>query len=109
MKAKECGQEAVQALACIDRVMHEPARLAVVTYLSLVENADFVFLMHAVELTWGNLSSHLAKLEEAGYVAIEKGYVGKKPRTTLRLTDKGREALQKYRMGMQTALRATAS
>jgi DNA-binding MarR family transcriptional regulator len=84
--------------------VHEPARLAVLTYLSLVESADFVFLMRTTGLTWGNLSSHLARLEEAGYVAIEKEFVKKKPHTLLRLTQAGRDALAEYRATMQTAL-----
>ena len=94
----------VQVLQSVDRVVHEPARLAVLTYLSLVESADFVFLMRTTGLTWGNLSSHLARLEEAGYVAIEKEFVKKKPHTMLRLTQAGRDALAKYRATMQTVL-----
>jgi len=94
----------VQVLQSVDRVVHEPARLAVLTYLSLVESADFVFLMRTTGLTWGNLSSHLARLEEAGYVAIEKEFVKKKPHTLLRLTQAGRDALAEYRATMQTAL-----
>ena len=109
MKAEERRQEAVHALASVDRVVHEPARLAVLTYLSLVESADYVFLMRATGLTWGNLSSHLAKLEEAGYVAVEKGFVRKKPRTTIHLTDRGRDALDGYRTTMRTALRDPAA
>jgi len=99
------GNEAqVQALQSVDRIVHEPARLAVLTYLSLVESADFVFLMRTTGLTWGNLSSHLARLEEVGYVAIEKEFVQKKPHTMARLTQAGRDALAKYRTTMQTAL-----
>jgi len=109
VKPAKQEQDAVHALAGVDRVVHEPARLAVLTYLSLVESADFVFLMRAAGLTWGNLSSHLAKLEEAGYVAVEKGFVRKKPRTTIRLTDKGRDALDGYRTTMRTALRDPAA
>lgn len=92
-------------LAEIDRVVHEPARLMILMYLYSVEKADFVFLLNATELTWGNLSSHVSKLEEAGYVAVEKGFVGKIPRTMVRLTPTGRQAVDTYRQTMQAALR----
>ena len=104
MKIPERNEAHVQALQSVDRIVHEPARLAVLTYLSLVESADFVFLMRTTDLTWGNLSSHLARLEEAGYVAIDKEFVKKKPHTMARLTEEGRDALAKYRAMMQKAL-----
>ncbi|MHA1959862.1 MAG: winged helix-turn-helix domain-containing protein [Candidatus Thorarchaeota archaeon] len=85
----------------IDKLIHEPARLRIMTQLYVVERADYVFLMGQLDLTWGNLSSHLSKLEAAGYVEIDKGYEGKKPRTVLCLTEKGREAFQDYRMVMK--------
>jgi DNA-binding MarR family transcriptional regulator len=95
----------VRGLAGLDRIVHEPARLMILMYLNGLESADFVFLLNATELTWGNLSSHLTKLEEAGYVEIEKGYAGKRPRTIVRLTSEGREAVQTYKDTMQGALR----
>ncbi len=84
----------------IDRVIHEPARLLIMANLSVVEEADFNFLMAQTELTWGNLSSHLSKLEAAGYVAIEKSFVGKRPYTLVRLTDEGQAAFLSYRATM---------
>jgi DNA-binding MarR family transcriptional regulator len=93
-----------QALAGIDRTVHEPARLMVLTYLDAVETADFTFLMRLTELTWGNLSSHLSKLEEAGYTQTKKEFVNKKPHTMIRLTDQGRAALQSYREIMRRVL-----
>jgi DNA-binding MarR family transcriptional regulator len=69
----------------------------VLSYLYVVESADFIFLRGMTGLTWGNLSTHLSKLEEAGYVAIEKGYKGKKPHTMIRLTDQGRVAFGSIR------------
>jgi DNA-binding MarR family transcriptional regulator len=92
-------------LGQIDRVVHEPARLMILMVLYTVEDADFTFLANVTELTDGNLSSHLRKLEEAGYVEIEKGYAGKKPRTTIRLTPEGREAIESYRSTMERALK----
>ncbi len=104
MDSSQAIEEGVRGLADIDRVVHEPARLMILMYLYTLESADFVFLLRATELTWGNLSSHLAKLEEAGYVEIEKGFVGKRPRTMVRLTGSGREAIRHYRQSMQVAL-----
>jgi DNA-binding MarR family transcriptional regulator len=91
-------------LADLDRIIHSPARLMVMTYLYVVESADFVFLMQLTGLTWGNLSTHLSKLEAAGYVALVKGYKGKKPNTTASLTEAGREAFKSYKNGMQAVL-----
>ena len=81
----------------IDRLIHEPARLIIMTMLNVVESADFLFLQRETGLTKGNLSAHLTKLEEAGYVAIEKTYKGKIPLTVCRLTEEGRKAYKHYR------------
>lgn len=87
--------------AAIDKIIHEPARLMIMANLYVVESADFTFLMNQTGLTWGNLSAHLTKLEKAGYVAVEKTFVGKRPYTLLRLTENGRTAFQTYRRQMQ--------
>ena len=76
----------------------------VVTYLYVVESADFIFLQRMTGLTWGNLSTHLSKLEAAGYVAIEKGFRGKKPFTMVQLTDPGRAAFRTYKESIQQVL-----
>jgi DNA-binding MarR family transcriptional regulator len=94
----------LRGLGQIDRVVHEPARLMILMVLYSFEYADFTFLVNATELTDGNLSSRLAKLEKAGYVEIEKGYTGKKPRTTIRLKPDGREAVESYSSTMQRVL-----
>jgi DNA-binding MarR family transcriptional regulator len=73
----------------LDRLIHEPGRLAILTVLSSVKDADFVFLQRTTGLTKGNLSSHLTKLEEAGLVAIEKRFIRKKPNTSVALTPRG--------------------
>jgi DNA-binding MarR family transcriptional regulator len=88
----------------IDRVIHEPSRLKIMAQLYVVESADYTFLMKQLGFTWGNISSHLTKLEEAGYVAIEKEFVDKKPRTTLSLTKEGRTAFQNYRRTIRSVL-----
>jgi len=84
------------ALGEIDRLVHEPARLAVMALLYVVDGADFIFLMNQTGLTWGNLSAHMSKLEEAGYLGVEKTFKGKRPNTMLRLTLRGREAFRAY-------------
>ena len=81
----------------LDRVIHEPARLLIVTLLYAVETADFLFLLRESALSKGNLSSHLSRLEAAGYVSIEKTFRGKVPLTICRLTEIGREAFRAYR------------
>jgi DNA-binding transcriptional ArsR family regulator len=81
----------------LNRVIHEPARLMIVALLSGVKEADFVFLMRETRLTKGNLSSHLAKLEIAGYVTVTKTYRGKIPLTVISLTQSGRIAFDAYR------------
>lgn len=81
----------------LDRVIHEPARLAIAAILAACESADFVYLRHATGLTQGNLSAHLLRLQEAGYVELEKRFVGSKPNTLCRLTSAGRAAFEAYR------------
>jgi DNA-binding transcriptional ArsR family regulator len=90
----------LRPLADIDRLVHEPARLMILAVLYVVESADFLFLLNQTGLTKGNLSSHMSKLERAGYLDINKEFVGKIPHTLLRLTDKGRDAFQSYRQEM---------
>jgi len=81
----------------IDKIVHEPARLLIFLHLFIVDKADFVFLLRQTGLSKGNLSSHLAKLEEAGYVRVKKEFVDKTPHTLLSLTYQGREAFTGYR------------
>ena len=88
----------------IDAVIHAPARLQIVMQLFVIDAADATFLLNRTGLTWGNLSTHISKLEEAGYVSVEKAFQGKKPRTMIRLTNKGRSAFETYRSKMQGAL-----
>ncbi len=88
-------------LADLDRLVHEPARLAVMALLYVIESADFTFLMNQTGLTWGNLSAHLTKLEEAGYLEVEKSFKGRRPNTSLRLTRQGREAFREYARTMK--------
>ena len=80
----------------LDRLIHEPGRLAILTVLSSVRDADFLFLQRATGLTKGNLSSHLAKLEDAELVTIEKRFIRKKPNTSVALTPPGRERIARH-------------
>ncbi len=89
--------DGLRELGGIDRIIHEPARLLLVALLYPVERADFLFLLRETGLTKGNLSAHLAKLEEAGYVTVEKSFRGKIPQTTYSLTEEGRSAFRTYR------------
>lgn len=80
----------------LDRLVHEPARLAIMSVLSEVEHADFNYLLVALNLSRGNLSSHLAKLSDGGYVAVKKRFIGNVPNTSYVLTRRGVEALEAY-------------
>ena len=84
----------------IDPVVHSPARLKILTVLKEVESAEFLFLLRHTDLTRGNLSSHLSKLEVTGYVRITKEFVEKIPRTLIQLTEAGKTALETYRRQM---------
>ncbi|HSU52464.1 MAG TPA: transcriptional regulator [Candidatus Dormibacteraeota bacterium] len=96
--------EHLRAINGIDRVIHEPGRLMIVAILSAVKECDFLYLLNETQLSKGNLSSHLAKLEGVEYVQIEKTYRGKVPQTLLRLTGKGRAAFHDYRKELNAAL-----
>jgi DNA-binding transcriptional ArsR family regulator len=97
----------LRSLTELDRLIHEPARLLIVTILSTVESADFLFLQRETNLTKGNLSAHLSKLEEAGYVKIEKTFKGKLPLTVCKLTEAGQKAFGAYRLQMQNFISKT--
>ena len=90
----------------IDRLIHEPVRLVLVSSLYVVDEADFVYLANRTGFTTGNISSHMTKLETAGYVHVTKAFVGKRPRTTYKLTDIGRHAFKRYRASVEGLLNA---
>ncbi len=92
------------ALLEVDRVVHEPARLAILTVLASAEEVQFKFLEEALGLTRGNLSSHVSKLEEAGYLTVTKAFEEKVPVTSYRITARGRKALESYRAAMLQGL-----
>lgn len=98
------ANEDLQPLAEIDKLIHEPARLMILATLHVVESADFLFVERQTGLTRGNLSSHMSKLEDAGYIEITKEFVDKIPRTLLRITPEGRTALLNYTNNMKQVL-----
>ena len=81
----------------IDPLIHEPSRLIIMAQLYVIQSADFLFLQRQSQMTPGNLSAHLRKLEDAGYVEITKEFIERKPHTALALTKKGRDAFKQYR------------
>lgn len=88
--------DGLDAIGGLDRLVHEPARMSIMAHLYVVDSADFLFLMRITGLTRGNLSSHMSKLEEAGYIEVVKTFRNKIPNTMLRLTDMGRQAFREY-------------
>lgn len=104
MTDNEAQDTDLHPFANIDRVIHAPARLMIMTYLYVVESVDFIFLMRLTGLTWGNLSSHLSTLEEAGYVNIEKKFIQKKSHTIANLTVQGRQAFRDYKQNLLAVL-----
>ena len=98
----------LRAVTTLDRLIHEPARLLIVTILSSVASADFLYLQRETALTKGNLSAHLSRLEEAGYVQIEKTFKGKLPLTVCKLTPAGQKALKAYRQQLQNFMEKTS-
>jgi DNA-binding HxlR family transcriptional regulator len=94
----------IRTIADLDRVIHEPGRLMIVALLFAVDRADFLYLQHETAMNKGTLSSHLSRLDEAGYVAVTKTYRGKVPQTLLCLTGAGRKAFEQYRRKLKEAL-----
>lgn len=88
----------------LNKVIHEPARLLIMTHLFVVSDADFVYLKRATGMTAGNLSTHLTRLEDADFVQINKSFEGKRPKTTCKLTAKGRKDFQDYRKNLLEVL-----
>jgi DNA-binding transcriptional ArsR family regulator len=96
----------LEGFLTLDRVVHEPARLVILTVLAQAEEVEFRFLESVSGLTKGNLSSHISKLEEAGYLVVTKYFRGKVPGTSLKITRLGRSALKKYREQLNRALQS---
>jgi len=101
MPDQKPSNDDLHSIIDVDRIIHEPARLSIMAYLFVLESADFLFLKQQTGLTWGNLSSHISKLEAAGYLKVEKKFIDRKPHTMVHLTKTGRTAFQSYQRSMQ--------
>jgi DNA-binding MarR family transcriptional regulator len=97
-------ERGIDPMSNLDPLIHAPARLKVMTQLYVLDAANATFLVNRTNLTWGNLSTHVSKLEAGGYVKLEKGFRGKKPHTMISLTRKGRDKFRRYRASMQKLL-----
>lgn len=95
----------IKDIISLERLVHEPSRLAILTILSGVKEADFTFLLRISGFTRGNLSVHLSKLEEAGYVNVKKRFINKVPNTVYNLTKEGRKAFSDYLKNMETIIK----
>ena len=98
---KKTDQNEINTPQSINKLIHEPARLNIMAHLYVIEQADFLFIMRKTGLTFGNLSTHMSKLEKAEYIEVSKEFIGKKPHTMLKLTEKGKEAFENYRNQMK--------
>ena len=96
--------ETLQSMLGVDRLVHEPARLIILSILYVLESADFLYLLRETGLGKGNLSSHLTRLEQAEYITIEKTYRGKTPMTICKLTKVRREAFETYRKKLKNII-----
>jgi DNA-binding MarR family transcriptional regulator len=103
-QGKKQTTDPLSAIMSIDRLVHSPARLSILTYLSVVEEGDAVYLLNQTGLTWGNLSANVTRLQEAGYIEVVKEFKDKKPHTLLKLTDRGRKAFHDYQNTMKGLL-----
>ncbi len=97
-------KEFLPILENLDRVIHSPARLMILTFLYVVEEGDMVYLLNQTGLTWGNLSANVHKLKDAGYVEVKKNFVNDRPQTWVKLTEQGRQAFRDYRGQMKSVL-----
>ncbi len=98
--------KALQNMLEVDRLIHEPARLIILSVLYVLDSADFLYLLGETGLRKGNLSSHLTRLEQAGYITIEKTYRGKTPMTICQLSEAGHAAFESYRRQLKDVVDA---
>ena len=108
MISNNTAGELFNGIIGLNKVIHEPARVAILSLLYAVESADFLFIMNQTGLTQGNLSFHLSKLESACYVLIEKRFRNKRPNTLIRLSDEGRDAYRVYIRSLREFINAVS-
>jgi DNA-binding MarR family transcriptional regulator len=106
MSNRDSGPADVKRLGELNRIVHEPARLMLLAFLYAIECADFLYLEQQTGMTRGNMASHMRKLEEAGFVKVEKTFVEKIPRTLYQLTSEGRKAFVEYRQQITSVLQS---
>lgn len=97
-------------MAELNNIIHQPVRLQIMSALAALdseEQVDFTYLKKLLKLTDGNLGAHLAKLEEADYIKIEKTFVERKPKTYIKLTGKGRDAFDEHIKALKTIIKGT--
>jgi DNA-binding transcriptional ArsR family regulator len=94
----------LQSLMDLDRIIHEPARLVILTVLSSAQEVEFKFLETTTGLSKGNLSSHTSKLEQAGFLEVVKAFRGRVPVTSFKITDAGKKALEEYWNAVRAAI-----
>jgi DNA-binding transcriptional ArsR family regulator len=99
------NKKIIKDIVALEKLIHEPSRLAILTILSGVKEADFTFLLRMSGLTRGNLSVHLSKLEEAGYINVKKRFINKKPNTVYNLTKEGRKDFNDYLKNMEKIIK----
>jgi DNA-binding MarR family transcriptional regulator len=104
--SKEDTQNRDLGISDIDKVIHEPVRLSILAYLYVLDSADALFLKNQIGLTWGNFSTHLKRLEDAGYIEVQKEFVDRKPVTSYKLTELGRNAFQEYKEQLNRFLKS---
>jgi DNA-binding transcriptional ArsR family regulator len=104
MAPESLSQPDLEPIENLDPVVHAPARLMILAYLAGVVSADFTFLLSQTGLTRGNLSTHISRLDEAGYVDVRKEFIDRVPRTLYTLTEEGRKAIQTYRENMRRVI-----
>ena len=104
MNRRRANKNTSEPFDKIDKLIHEPARLMIMSYLYVTDSVDAVFLIRQTGLTWGNLSAHLSRLEGAGYIEIKKEFIGKKPHTMIFLAGDGRSAFKAYQANMKKVL-----
>ncbi len=104
MKNKDFNKKRLESVSKLNKAIHEPSRLLVITILSMVEETDFLFMLSQTGLTKGNLSAQLIKLEKAGLVVIKKEFFEKVPRTILKISEQGIKELEEYKKNISLVL-----
>jgi DNA-binding MarR family transcriptional regulator len=101
MNEKRIDQKSLKGLLNVNKIIHEPARLLIMAYLTHFKEADYIFLIRQTGLTPGNFSSHVRKLEDTGYILIKKEFIERKPHSTIQITKEGQSAFKSHVLKMK--------